>query len=286
MLTFRKLSTALLIVTLIFEVMGNAQSKMSREKKKRNKEDLPLTIIPSSGLNADTSYLPVKGFEGAVLAAKSGYVLPYRYKIMTQEKTTIEKYPLFVVFHGVGRIGSDNKRQISMGNALVKKLTQLEVNAIVVQPQTAAGWAQKMVDGSKPILSSVVELIDHFVTNHSVDSDRIYVLGNSVGCGGVWNILLDYPEYIAAAVPVVGGAPHEKAEELADVPLWMFSAQKDVKSRADSCREMLSSLKKMKRTNVKHTHYNDLSHANTFSSMFDRDKVVTWLLEQKRVKKK
>jgi predicted peptidase len=69
------------------------------------------------------------------------------------------------------------------------------------------------------------------------------------------------------------------------VPLWMFSAQKDVKSRADTCRLMLTSLKELGHTKVKHTHYEDSSHADTFSTMFERDKVAAWLLQQKRSKK-
>ena len=70
------------------------------------------------------------------------------------------------------------------------------------------------------------------------------------------------------------------------VPLWMFSAEKDMKSRAETCRLMLASLKKLGHTNVKHTHYKDRSHADTFSSMFERDNVAAWLLQQKRSKAK
>ncbi len=264
---------------------AESREKRRREKRK-NKKDEPafMAEVPDSGLTEDMTFESFKGFEGAVLEAKSGYALGYRYKIMKPNDSSDKKYPLFIVFHGMGRIGKDNKRQVPQGLPLVKELEGLKVNAIVVQPQTAAGWAQKMADGSKPVLSSIVEMIDYFVANKSVDPDRVYVLGNSMGCGGVWNMVFDHPEYLAAAVPVVGGALHERAGEMANIPVWMFSAQKDMKSRAETCRQMLDALKKEGRTNAKHTHYEDRSHGDTFSTMFERDKVAAWLLKQKRSK--
>ena len=45
---------------------------------------------------------------------------------------------------------------------------------------------------------------------------------------------------------------------------------------------MLTSLTKLGHTNVKHTHCEDLSHANALSSMFERDNIASWLLQQKR----
>lgn len=284
MFKLRLTPIVLLIISLIAGTL-NAENNKERRKKRKKEPAAPLTEIPSSGLSADQTYTTHKGFEGAVLDAKSGYVLPYRYKIMSPQKSTEKKYPLFVVFHGVGRVGANNSRQVSMGLPLVKELEQLKVNAIVVQPQTAAGWAQKMVDGSKPVLASVVELIDYCIANKSVDPDRVYVLGNSMGCSGVWNMVFDYPEYLAAAVPVVGGALHERAAEMSKLPLWMVTAEKDARIRAETCRQMLKSLTDLGHTNIKHTHYEDLSHANAFSSMFVRDNVATWLLKQKRLRK-
>ena len=98
-------------------------------------------------------------------------------------------------------------------------------------------------------------------------------------------MVFDYPEYLAAAVPVVGGALHERAAEMSKLPLWMVTAEKDARIRAETCRQMLKSLTDLGHTNIKHTHYEDLSHANAFSSMFVRDNVATWLLKQKRLRK-
>ncbi|MCH2208840.1 MAG: hypothetical protein MK132_23675 [Lentisphaerales bacterium] len=213
-----------------------AENKKERRKKPKKEPATPLTEIPSSGLNADQNYGVHKGFEGAVLDAKSGYVLPYRFKIMTPKKTAEKKFPLFIVFHGVGRVGSNNSRQVSMGLPLVKELEQLKVNAIVVQPQTAAGWAQKKIDGSKPVLASVAELIDYFITDKPADPDRVYVLGKSMGFGGVLNMVFDYPEHLAAAVPVVGGALHERAAEKSKLPTWMVTAEKNSRISIETCR--------------------------------------------------
>ena len=307
MLTLRQLFATLLTASLITETIFATEGKEkpqrdkkerveneakaeNREKRRRDKrkkkKDEPafMAEVPDSGLTKDMTFEQFKGFDGAVLEAKSGYALGYRYKVMSPNNTSQKKYPLFIVFHGMGRIGKDNKRQVPQGLPLVKELEELKVNAIVVQPQTAAGWAQKMEDGSKPVLSAVVEMIDYFIANKSVNPDRVYVLGNSMGCGGVYNMDFDYPEYLAGAVPVVGGALHERAAEMKKLPLWMFSAQKDMKSRAENCRLMLTSLKELGHTNVKHTHYEDRSHGDTFSTMFERDKVATWLLKQKRSK--
>jgi predicted peptidase len=268
----------------------NGEEAEKREKRRREKREKKknepafMAKVPDSGLTEDMTFEPFKNFEGAVIEAKSGYAIGFRYKTMTPNKDSVKKYPLFIVFHGMGRIGKDNKRQVPQGLPLVAELEELKVNAIVVQPQTAAGWAGKMEDGSKPVLSAVVEMIEHFIAEKSADPDRVYILGNSMGCGGVYNMVFDYPEYLAAAVPVVGGSLHERAAEMKKLPLWMFSAEKDMKSRAENCRSMLASLKELGHTNVKHTHYEDRSHGDTFSSMFERDNVAAWLLKQKRSK--
>ncbi len=47
-------------------------------------------------------------------------------------------------------------------------------------------------------------------------------------CGtGVWNMLLKYPDYFDAAVPIAGTSVYGDLESIKDIPIWIFHAVND-----------------------------------------------------------
>ena len=55
--------------------------------------------------------------------------------------------------------------------------------------------------------SALKSAIDSYVAAHRIDPDRIYIEGMSMGGTGVWNMILAYPYYFAAAIPMCGMVP-------------------------------------------------------------------------------
>ncbi|EPF26777.1 hypothetical protein HMPREF1221_00963 [Treponema socranskii subsp. paredis ATCC 35535] len=80
--------------------------------------------------------------------------------------------------------------------------------------------------------TAVKELIDECIAKHPyIDTDRIYVGGCSAGGYMTLNMLLQYPDFFAAAFPVCEAYPDRKITdsqlgELSKVPLW-FTRSKD-----------------------------------------------------------
>ncbi len=61
----------------------------------------------------------------------------------------------------------------------------------------------------------------------SIDTQRLYVTGISMGAYGVWDAILRWPSLFAAAVPVSGAGDPALAKRVASVPIWDFHGAED-----------------------------------------------------------
>ena len=91
---------------------------------------------------------------------------------------------------------------------------------MIVAPQTQNTW--------KP--DKVHEVYDWVKTHCAIDTNRVYVLGMSLGGYGTINYTASYPETVAAAMALCGGASIKGLCGLNEVPLWIIhgTADKDV----------------------------------------------------------
>jgi predicted peptidase len=130
--------------------------------------------------------------------------------------------PLILFLHGAGESGTDNRRQIN-GN-IDNLLTAAKArDAFLYAPQTNSGWS------SSTLLSSAMSMIDRAIAERHVDPNRIYVTGLSMGGGGVWNFLNQFPGRVAAAVPVCAVSPtfNFSPANVVDEPIWAFHGRSD-----------------------------------------------------------
>ena len=86
-----------------------------------------------------------------------------------------------------------------------------KIPAVVVAPQTNNGW--------NPI--KVMSVLSFVKKNFDVDTNRVYVVGMSMGGYGTLNFAGKYPEHVAAAVALCGGGNIKDGCNLATVPLWI-----------------------------------------------------------------
>ncbi len=95
-----------------------------------------------------------------------------------------------------------------------------KIDAVIVAPQTQNTW--------KP--DKVHEVYDWVKTHCAIDTTRVYVLGMSLGGYGTINYTASYPETVAAAMALCGGASIKDLCGLNEVPLWIVhgTADKDV----------------------------------------------------------
>ncbi len=79
----------------------------------------------------------------------------------------------------------------------------------------------------------------------SIDPDRVYITGASMGGFGTWELIMRRPDLFAAAAPVCGGGDETKAERVAKLPIWMFHGEKDEAVKVLASRTMHEALRKL-----------------------------------------
>lgn len=145
--------------------------------------------------------------------------------------------PLILFLHGAGESGRDNRLQIN-GNIDNLLAAAKSRGAFLYAPQTNVGWA------SSTIMSYAMTMIDRAIAERSVDPNRLYVTGLSMGGGGTWNFLNAYPDRFAAAVPIcaVGPSGNFLPANIVDEPIWAFHARNDGTVSPTASRNVINQL--------------------------------------------
>ena len=114
---------------------------------------------------------------------------------------------------------------------------------------------------------------------YSIDPQRIYLTGLSMGGYGTWDLLARKPDLFAAGVPVCGGGDESTAEKFAKVPVWVFHGDKDTAVPVGRSRTMVEALKKAG-GHPKYTEYAGVGH-NPWDKAYADPKLMNWLFKQK-----
>jgi dienelactone hydrolase len=160
-----------------------------------------------------------------VFKTTSTSTIAYYEYLPADYNTNSNKYPIVIFLHGIGERGPNTTdQQILKDN--IYKVAKLgppmyvkngtSFPFILISPQLKnnyGSWSS----------SYVMEVINHVKTYLRIDERRIYITGLSLGGGGAWVTMQDYPELFAAGVPVCGGynSP-SKAYKIAaeNLPIW------------------------------------------------------------------
>ena len=140
------------------------------------------------------------------------------------------EYPMILFLHGSGQSGSDNIDQI--GTVLNTMILETDSNrpAILVAPQLAqaTGWRP-----SNP-MDRNEELLDLVLDEYSIDTNRMYLTGLSMGGFGATDYMTyyhqDFPgKYRFAAAAITAGAfiSERSADTLSETPIWFSHGGRD-----------------------------------------------------------
>jgi predicted peptidase len=160
-----------------------------------------------------------------------------QYRLLSP-KTGHEKdtYPLVLVLHGSGAIGTDNSSQMGV---LAKYWAQPSIcgkyPAYVVAPQFPQRSSNYSMDAERKVLSSspglclstALQLIDSLKKVLPVNQKKIYVVGFSMGGSSALNVLSLRPGMFAAAISISGIPEMERAYTLTNTPIWLIHGNAD-----------------------------------------------------------
>jgi predicted peptidase len=227
----------------------------------------------------DYSDFKARKFDNGKVAVNYRFLKP-----KTIEKN--KKYPLVLVFHGSGAIGTNNTSQMGV----LSKMWLLPENrekypVYVLSPQFPVRSSNYHLDETRNVKASeanehldlVLKSIDSLIINENIDRDRIYVMGFSMGGATTSNAISKRPDLFAAAINISGISQFDKIDKLLRLPIWIIHGSLDTDNFPQSNFRFFDEMKHKGKVFL--WEYKDKYHNNILSAEL-LDEIPKWLLKQ------
>lgn len=254
--------------------------KKEQPKRDGSKEDKSNRVRP----NAMMALYEAKTFEG----------VPYRYLEPLDVSEGDKTFPIVLTLHGAGGRGDDNRKNLKVFNGVLASQEMREkYPCFVIAPQSKTGWSipgtvkyptpeelasyppqfkegiigkhfrnPNPADEDDMVLDHVFNLIDELIETKTVDPNRIYVLGHSMGGAGTWEAIAQQPDRFAAAIPSAGALkPWQDPAKIKHIPIWSFHGSNDKVVVPEHSRHVFAAMKKIG-GNMKYTDLGGVSHSS------------------------
>jgi poly(3-hydroxybutyrate) depolymerase len=211
---------------------------------------------------------------------------PYYYLMPTNYNAN-RSYPLVCFFDGAygdeiqftngvpGWVGFAN---FAANKAIASYRQQVRDPAIVAWPTLRAGqstpWPVQYV-------WQATNLLDSLIRRFSVDTNRIYLVGISMGAAPAWDFAGLRPGFVAGGILTVGGQGSTPASALKDVPVWASCARDDEYNSLPDVQSLVESLRSAG-GNPRYTEYSTGGHVTGAGMGMSTPVVIDWLLAQRR----
>jgi len=181
--------------------------------------------------------------------------------------TETVKSPLVIFLHGSG--GSKRTIERSKWTGEAKSFTAPgQPIASILVPQSKGQWDPASLD----------KMLDHILeTNPTINTNRIYCIGYSMGGKGTWEWAMASPERFAAIIPKGFIPDLSGIKGMAKVPIWAMVGTKDSKPRVEGIRVMERAIKDLGSTAVKTTFFEGANHGSAPGEVRKLDGVYDWL---------
>jgi len=223
---------------------------------------------------------------------KRDWVMPYR--LFRPEASG--KLPLVVYLHGSGGQGDDNLKQLGLGNIFGTRVWLLPQNqktfpCYVLAPQSNRGWVRydpaklekgvfEIVAGPGQGVQMALEVIDAVCHDFSIDDERIYVIGQSMGGAGAWNMIASRRNFFAAAAICCGSISKDDGTASIETPVWNFHGDADQTVSVSMSRERIAARRKAGGHPL-YTEYAGVDH-NVWEWAFTEPELPKWLFSQRK----
>lgn len=144
-----------------------------------------------------------------------------------------KKYPVVVCLHGVGERGFDSRRQVDLedlAHPWIEDTVQAKVPHFVMLPQCPTDSTWGGMGGPSGVGSTgqgILNILESMKREFSVDTNRFYIAGLSMGGAGTYNLLRGKPGYFAAAAPCAAGGTVSAVNDIAKTPIWHHHGSND-----------------------------------------------------------
>ena len=183
---------------------------------------------------------------------------------------------------GAAGRGGDNIKQLTGGNQVgthfwISREAQNTFPAFVLVPQCPSGenWSEPELNRPSPALLLTMDALLKTQREFSIDPDRIYIVGQSMGGLGVYSLVQNYPNQWAAGIVISAFDNFTNVLALSSVPLWVFQGEADPSVPIDTVRDMMRQLKKA-HADLRYTEYRKAGH-EIWDRAFAEPDLLAWL---------
>jgi predicted peptidase len=218
------------------------------------------------GLESRARAAAVSDFQARSYKVSAAKSIPYRL-FVPKNYSAGKKYPVMLALHGGGERGNNNTSQLLhvFTNFWADDSIQKDNPCFVVAPQCPLNevWVASATFGNydftkTPItdnLQAAMNILDSLEKEFSIDRDREYVSGMSLGGAGTWYSITKFPDRFAAAVPVCGGGDPNQAKVLDRVPIWTFHEVDDPTVPVHYTQDLVKAIRAVGGKNLTYTEY-------------------------------
>ena len=221
---------------------------------------------------------------------RGSWAMPYR----VFRPSSTGRAPLVLYLHGSGGLGDDNQKQLGLGNIFGTLVWALPENqtrfpCYVLAPQTDRGWvnyAESQNGPARPVAGFgdgtrlAFEIVRALARELPIDERRLYVMGQSMGGAGTWNLIAHRPDVFAAAVICCGSTTQDDVKPLVHLPLWNFHGDADQTVPVTVSRGRIAALRRAGGHPFS-TEYAGVDH-NVWEWAFTEPALVDWLFARRR----
>ncbi len=193
---------------------------------------------------------------------------------LPQDYDQQEKLPLVFFLHGRGESNGPPSLVAKWGPPRFAARGE-HLPYVLLSPQCPAddSWSKETQQ------RRLIELLDHIVAHHKIDSSRIYLTGLSMGGYGSWTLAAGHPDRFAAVVPVCGGGNPDDAEKLKNIPIWVFHGDQDRAVPFSRSVEMVEAIEKAGGKMIRFTTLEHIGH-NCWSATYASPDLFSWMLSK------
>lgn len=194
---------------------------------------------------------------------------PYRFYVPTNYDAK-KKWPLVVALHGMGQDENSFFASAVYNNGELKRIAEAR-GYLVVCPKGRAPASMYM----GPAETDVIDVLKAIKRDYSIDEDRVYLMGHSMGGYGSWSVAVNNPDLFAAIAPISGGGQPfvmMGLKKIAHIPWIVIHGDKDPTVSVEESRKMVKAGKDLG-TEIKYIEVPGGNHIDiavpAFKDIFD-----------------
>jgi predicted peptidase len=201
-----------------------------RVKQLKDVRGINHEVCPAS----DETYISYKVKQPLVDKFVCGEYGGEKYSLFIPKNYDVAKeYPLVLFIEDAGVLGSDARIALAQGLGAVvwsRPEEQAEHECFVLAPQVAGPTITNDDFEATEELEVIKNLLDYIVDKYSIDKNRIYATGQSMGCMSICELNIRYPDLFAASLLVAGQWNPETMVECINKNLWIVVSEGDEKA--------------------------------------------------------